>query len=138
MFEYAGGKLDWSAAGLPTEGEKAGRATAATLAKTDVPVCGLDDRVGEVDGSRGVAVAVDGNRIVLGLLRTEELRGDAAARVEDVMLCGPSTFRPDVPIEEMADYMTKHDLESSPITTSDGRLVGVLFRDDAVEAASKR
>jgi Mg/Co/Ni transporter MgtE len=107
------------------------------VAKTDVPVSGLDDRVGDVDGSRGVAVVVDGSRVVLGLLRAKELHGNANARVEDMMVCGPSTFRPDVPIEEMADYMTKHDLESSPITTSDGRLLGVLFRDDAVRAASR-
>jgi Mg/Co/Ni transporter MgtE len=103
-----------------------------------VPTCGLDDRLGDVDGRRGVAVVVDRNGVVLGLLRAQELRGDASARVEDVMVCGPSTFRPDVPIDEMADYMTKHDLESSPITSSDGRLLGVLFREDAVRAASRR
>jgi hypothetical protein len=36
----------------------------------------------------------------------------------------------------MADYMTKHDLASAPITSSDGRLIGVLFADDARRVAS--
>jgi hypothetical protein len=31
--------------------------------------------------------------------------------------------------------MMEHDLESSPITTSDGRLVGLLRREDAAEAS---
>jgi CBS domain-containing protein len=45
---------------------------------------------------------------------------------------GPSTFRPHVPIAEMAKRMVEHDTESSPVTTSDGRLVGLLLRADAV------
>ena len=138
MFEYRGGKVDWGAAGLPTEGENAAHPTAVRFARTDVPVSGLDDRVGDVDARAGVAVVVDGDRVVLGLLRDKELRGDPNARVEDVMVCGPSTFRPNVPIEELADYMTEHDLDTSPITTSDGKLVGVLFREDAVRAAARR
>ena len=31
--------------------------------------------------------------------------------------------------------MTGHKLESSPITTSDGKLVGVLYKSDAVREA---
>jgi CBS domain-containing protein len=50
---------------------------------------------------------------------------------------GPSTFRPHVPIEEMAAYMVEHELESSPVTTSDGRLVGLLRQTDAVAAAKR-
>jgi Mg/Co/Ni transporter MgtE len=103
--------------------------------RTDVPVARVEDRLADVDRARGVVVVVDAERVVVGMLRATELGGDPTARVEDVMVCGPSTFRPDVPIREMADYMTKHDLESSPITTPEGKLVGVLFRDDAVRAA---
>jgi Mg/Co/Ni transporter MgtE len=124
------------AAGLPVEGERAGRQTASTLMRLDVPVAHVDDRLVDVDHTRGVVVVVDADGVVVGMLRASELGRDPDARVEDVMVCGPSTFRPDVPIEEMADYMTRHELESSPISTSDGRLVGVLFRDDAVRAAS--
>lgn len=70
-------------------------------------------------------------RVVLGLLRERELGGDPDQRVEQAMRPGPSTFRPFVAIDEMAHVMSEHNLESSPITTSDGRLVGLLKRDDA-------
>jgi CBS domain-containing protein len=38
----------------------------------------------------------------------------------------------------MADFMVGHDLDSAPITTSDGKLVGVLFRSEAVRLAASR
>jgi hypothetical protein len=37
----------------------------------------------------------------------------------------------------MAEKMTAHMLESSPITTSDGRLVGLLLQKDAVRVAGE-
>jgi len=69
-------------------------------------------------------VVVNGERVVLGLLRENELGGDPNQRIEQAMRPGPSTFRPFVPIEELAHYMAEHELPSAPITTSDGRLVG--------------
>jgi Mg/Co/Ni transporter MgtE len=78
---------------------------------------------------------VNEERIVFGLLRDRELDQGADEPVERLMRPGPSTFRPNVPIEEMARYMTEHDLVSSPITSSDGRLIGLLRNDDAVRVA---
>jgi Mg/Co/Ni transporter MgtE len=74
-------------------------------------------------------------RIVFGILRERELDRGMDEPVERFMRPGPSTFRPNVPIEEMASYMTEHDLVSSPITSSDGRLIGLLRKDDAVRVA---
>jgi len=137
---YTAGKLDWLAAGLPTDGENSTRPRAGTVCHRDVPTCALTEPVGEVrERVRGAgwdaAVVVDGARVVLGLLRADDLAKSADAKVEQTMSSGPSTFRPYVPIKEMADYMTKHELQSSPITTSDGRLVGLLYRSDAVREA---
>jgi hypothetical protein len=50
---------------------------------------------------------------------------------------GPSTFRPYVSIGEMARFMAGHDVDSSPSTTSFGRLVGLLRRRDATLAAEE-
>lgn len=138
--EYRDGKLDWMASGLPVEGENSTRPRAADVARTDVPVCGLDDRVAEVRAGiqragAQAAVVVDASRVVLGLLRADSLAAAGDDRAADVMTKGPSTFRPYVPIKEIAGYMTEHDLALSPITTSDGRLVGLLDRDEAVRAA---
>jgi predicted transcriptional regulator len=82
-------------------------------------------------------VVVNEDRIVLGLLRHKELETEENEPVERVMRPGPSTFRPHVGIVEMAEFMIEHETESSPVTTSDGRLVGVLFRTDAAKAALK-
>jgi len=78
---------------------------------------------------------VNEQSVVLGLLRAAELEADPGLRIEQAMRPGPSTFRPHVPIAEMARFMVDHDSESSPITTSDGRLVGLLRRADAVKMA---
>lgn len=82
-------------------------------------------------------MVINEERVVFGLLRSEELRAEGDATVEEVMRPGPSTFRPHVPIREMADFMAEHDLASAPITTSDGRLVGLLTRGDAERAAKE-
>jgi Mg/Co/Ni transporter MgtE len=80
-------------------------------------------------------VVVSNGRVVLGLLRAEELQRGQDEPIEQVMRPGPSTFRPHVLIEELAHFMIHHDLPTSPVTTSDGRLVGLLRREDAARVA---
>jgi len=140
VFDYEDGKLDWLAAGLPSEGTNAQRPRAGDVARTDVPTCRLDERLGDVrDRAReagwDACVVLNEERVVFGLLRSKELEASPDLRIEEAMRPGPSTFRPFVSIEEMAAFMTEHDLDSSPITTSDGRLVGLLRRQDAAKAA---
>jgi Mg/Co/Ni transporter MgtE len=133
------GKVDWMARGLETEGSNAGKPTAGRLAQRDVATCSVDDTVAQARDravkSRGVCVVVNDENVVFGLLRERELGGDGNTRVGEAMKPGPSTFRPHVAIKEMADYFAKHDLASAPVTTSDGRLIGVLFADVAAQAA---
>jgi predicted transcriptional regulator len=140
VYDYVEGKLDWLAAGMATEGSGAGRPNAGTEARTDVPTCRLDERLADVRDRVRVAgweacVVVNDERVVFGLLRREELAGEGSLSIEKAMRPGPSTFRPYVPIEEIAEHMVRHEQESSPVTTSDGRLVGLLMREDAVRAA---
>ena len=142
VYDYAAGKLDWLAAGLPTEGSDAQRPRAGDVARREVPTCGLGERLGEVarrvrEAGWDACVVVNDQRVVLGLLRGKELEGDQGLRIERAMRPGPSTFRPHVPIAEMARFMVDHDLDSSPVTTSDGRLVGLLRRSDATRVAEE-
>jgi len=135
------GKLDWLAAGLPSEGTNAELPRAGDVARRDVTTCWLSDRLGDVRervGSTGwdACVVVNEGSVVLGLLRSKELKADPDLPVEQAMRPGPSTFRPHVAIQEMAEFMGAHDLVSSPITTSDGRLVGLLLREDAERVAT--
>jgi Mg/Co/Ni transporter MgtE len=140
VYDYEAGKQNWMASGLPTEGKYAGFPRAGGLARRDVPTARLEEHLGEVRkqveaSEHDTAVVVNEERVVLGLLRPEQLEGDPGARIEDAMSPGPSTFRPHVYVTEMAEFMQRHDLPSAPITTGDGVLVGLLLRDDAVRAA---
>ena len=44
---------------------------------------------------------------------------------------GPGTLRPSARLEEAVDWMRKRGATSAPITTSDGRLFGLLLLADA-------
>lgn len=136
VYDYVAGKLDWMAAGLKTEGTNSEHPRAGDVARKDVPTAHLEERLGDVRervraAGWSAVVIVNDERVVLGLLRSKELDKDPDLRIEDAMRPGPSTFRPYVSIKEMADHMTEHNLENSPITTSDGRLVGLLLKKDA-------
>src|SRR5712691_799440 len=143
VSEYKVGKLDWLAAGLPTEGTNAQKPRAGALARKDVPTCNLDEHLGDVRrrahaAGWDAAVVVNSERVVFGLLRSKELAADGDQLIAQVMRPGPSTFRPYVLAAEMTKTMVDRKLESSPITTSDGRLVGLLLQKDAVEAAGSK
>lgn len=142
VYDYVHGKQDWLASGLPAEGRLADIDNAGTVARRDVPTATLDERVGDVrDRMAGsdldTAVAVNEERIVLGILRPKHLDGDPERPVAEAMSPGPSTFRPHVLIHEMAHFFTEHDLPSAPVTTGDGRLVGLLTREDALRATEE-
>lgn len=140
--DYVDGKLDWMAAGLPTEGTNAELPRAADVARKDVVTGRLDERLRDVSERAAAAgwesaVVVNEEMVVLGLLRKKELAGDPDQTVERAMRPGPSTFRPYVAIAKMAKSMVEHNVDSSPITTSDGRLVGLLLKSDAVRVADQ-
>jgi Mg/Co/Ni transporter MgtE len=110
------------------------------VARKDAPTCRPDEPIGEVRERVRAAgwdacVVVNDERVVLGLLREAELQEGQDEPVERVMRPGPSTFRPHVSIQEMAHYMVDHDLPTSPVTSSDGRLIGILRVDDALAVA---
>lgn len=128
------------AAGLPTEGTNSQHPRAGDASRKDVPICALTDRVADARALARTAgldavVCVNADGVVLGLLRAKELAKGPDLLIQDVMRPGPSTFRPYVPIKEMADFMFEHELESCPVTTSDGRLVGLLLRTDVLRLA---
>jgi predicted transcriptional regulator len=142
VYDYIDGKVDWMAAGLPTEGTNAQKPRAGDIARKDVPTCGLTEKLGEV-ATRvralgwDAVVVVNEQRVVLGLLRTKELAADQEQSIEKAMRPGPSTFRPYVSLHDMLHFMIDHKLESSPITTSDGRLVGLLMQKDVAAEMEK-
>lgn len=140
MYDYVPGKLDWMARGLPIEGRRAGEPTAASVARRDAPICTLEEQIGDVRtrveaSGYDVCIVTNDKGIVAGILRAGQFDAPADAQAEEAMRPGPSTFRPHVPAAEMAEYMTRHDLANVPVTSAQGRLIGVLLRQDAVHAA---
>jgi len=135
VYDYRVGKQDWMGAGLPTEGTNTERPRLVDVVRRDVPTCSLGERLGDVR-SRAIAagwdacVVVSQDRVVLGLLRAEELEADPQLPVERAMRPGPSTYRPFVSVAEMRRTMTERNLPNSPVTTSDGKLVGLVRKQD--------
>jgi CBS domain-containing protein len=139
VYEYAAGKADWGAYGLPVEGTVTKVPPIQQLARTDVPTCRLVETIRDVRarlGSWTTCFVLNEAGIVLGRLYTKELEGDPEARAGDVMRPGPSTFRPNVSVVQMLEYMNENQLDTAPVTRPDGTFVGLLLRADAERAAA--
>jgi CBS domain-containing protein len=102
----------------------------------------LDERLADVRERVSAAgfetcIAVGHDRVVLGILRSKHLDGDGEQTIEEAMSPGPSTFRPNVSAVQLAGLMADHNLPDLPITTNDGRLVGLLLREEAERVPSE-
>src|SRR5262245_20794169 len=141
VFRYTAGKADWLANGLPIEGNLAGIPRAGALARTDVPICHLNDRAGDVLGRIRISnrvsppapgwdmcVVVNGRRVTLGVLSGEEMISHPNAAAEQLMEAGPTTIRPNLSFEDTSEYLKRRNLDRVLVTTSDGVLVGVYFQ----------
>ena len=135
VYEYGAGKVDWLAAGLPTEGDEPSPQRIGSLARPDVPTCGLGERVRDVaDRVRAagwdVCYVVTDTRVLLGRLTSKELNARADATAEQVMRPGPSTYRAHVPANDLAELMWQRGIDVLPVTTGEGRLIGAVRRQD--------
>ncbi len=131
VYRYQAGKADWFAAGLPREGKEAHVARVADVAMRDVATCRLDERVGDVRarlraGEWEVAVVLDRERVVLGVVNAEVLSVDPSTLIEQVMQPGPVTFRPNLRTGEMPEYFKKQGIRHALVTSSEGVLIGLL------------
>jgi hypothetical protein len=138
VYDYAPGKVDWIAHGLPIEGTDAGRTTALALRREDVAICGLDDSAEEVarriDATPyGFALALSPGRVVLGRVRRSRL-ADAGASVEALLEPGPSTIRPHTPIEDLAARLARSEIQTLIVSDPEGTLLGVVRRGDVDES----
>jgi predicted transcriptional regulator len=141
VYEYRPGKADWTGAGLPTEGKLAAVPRIGQLARKDVVRARLGERVSDVaerarSAGWDTALVVNGKDILVGRLFQSELEGDPGSTVDAVMQHGPSTFRPDVDVIYMTKFMEENDLETVPVTTSDGVVIGLALKEDLEKLAN--
>jgi CBS domain-containing protein len=133
VYRYQAGKVDWFAAGLPRQGTNANVPRVADVAARDVPTARLEDRVGDVrdrvalDAAEPLIV-VNADRVVLGLVKPETLKGDPLSRIEEVMDAAPVTFRPNLPGWRDAGVLQEERYSTCLVTTSDGILVGLVHQ----------
>ncbi|MFA5890923.1 MAG: CBS domain-containing protein [Actinomycetota bacterium] len=139
VYRYAAGKADWLAAGLPTEGTASGALRAGSVVRRNPPTCRPEDPAGtaqraaaEID--RPVCLVVNQHGVVVGRLRGERLRTDERLRVEEIMEEGPTTIRANEDLAKLVERMQRRKVGSIVVTDPDGRLIGILYRDDAERA----
>ncbi len=136
VYDYEYGKRDWGSAGLPREGAAAERPSADDLARRDAPRCLLDDDLPAVrrrtlEAGWDTCLVVTHGNVVMGRLGRRAIRADDRRTIEEAMAEGPSTVRPSIGLHRLVERMRKRDLTSFVVTTSDGKLVGVVLRDEA-------
>jgi Mg/Co/Ni transporter MgtE len=78
-----------------------------------------------------MCVVVNEAEIVLGSVSGEALRAAPESTVEQVMDPGPATIRPHVSLAEVTQYLQQRPRGRILVTTAEGRLLGVLYRQDA-------
>ena len=136
VFDYVAGKTDWLASGLPMEGKPADHPRAGSAVQRDVPTCRLTERIADVRdrvqaSGHNICVVTNDEGVVLGRLGPRALEADPQASAEAVMESGPTTTRPDDPLEAITERLQIAKVTSILVTTPDGRLVGILYRKDA-------
>lgn len=130
VYDYAAGKVDWMAAGLPTVRADASQRRALDGADRDQPTCDPDQLVSDVAGSpRGTTfVVINQRRIVLGRYRAGAASAEGAVRVADVMEPGPTTVRAHEPLDALLERMAGRGVEDMIVTTPEGELLGIVRR----------
>jgi len=136
VYDYAPGKVDWMAHGLPVEGTGATRVTALSLAREDLATCALNDLVDDVarriDASPyGFALVISASRVVLGRVRRSAIaNAESDAVAEALMEPGPSTIRPHTSHEELSNRLSSSAVNTLIATDPEGKLLGVARRSD--------
>lgn len=133
VYDYAAGKVDWIAAGSPTEGTRDLDRRVLMATDRDVPTCTPDETI-EVIRRRlaprtHVCVVVDEDRVVLGRIHLDRLDPLSDTRTaDDVLEPGPVTIRAHEDLEATRQRMRRRNVEALIVTSPQGKLLGLLRR----------
>jgi CBS domain-containing protein len=132
--DYAAGKVDWMAAGLPTVRAATTQLRALDIADRDPLTCAPDTPVSiaaqrAAESRQSSVVVLNDAGIVLGKVGPQELDGATDVAVEDVMQPGPTTVRAHEALGPLLERMAKRGVTEMIVTTPEGRLLGVIHRD---------
>ena len=82
----------------------------------------------------GDCIVVNDAGIVQGRLRGRALEETPEATAEEAMEIGPTTIRPNEPLEPLVERMHRRGVRTVIVSDLQGRLVGILYREDAERA----
>ena len=136
VYDYVNGKADWLASALPSEGLSAGHSTAGSTLRHDDIVAHSGEMLGDVAArvrseGKNAVIVINDRHVVLGRVRGRALAGDPNTTIEGVMQSGPSTIRPDTPLETVVKTLREGNVTSTLVTDPDGRLLGTIYLEDA-------
>ena len=139
VYDYTAGKADWGSFGLPLEGTEGSETRVGAHVRSDVPNCRTHDRLQVVcerldETGWDTCFVLDAEGVVLGRIGRRAIRSREDITAEQAMTPGPSTIRPSARLKDVVERMQRQNLTNLPVTTPDGRLLGLLTRRDA-EAA---
>jgi Mg/Co/Ni transporter MgtE len=133
VADLADGKAAWLAGGLPGEGLLDDGQRAGAASRVDVPRVGAEATMQDVADRLGswelIAVTADDGTLV-GVVRAEAAAGPGDRAVAAVMQTGPATVRPSISRRELAQSMDDDGQAHVLVTTPEGRLIGLVRRDD--------
>ncbi|UGU28856.1 magnesium transporter [Mycolicibacterium smegmatis] len=91
------------------------------------------------DGAVGASVCVvDADNTLRGAVRLRELvLAQPQVAIGTLMRDVPVTVTPLTDIEEAAKTLIEHKLDELPVVDAEGRLLGILVEDDAIEAVER-
>jgi CBS domain-containing protein len=133
VYDYVASKTAWLGEGLPGEGLLRDEDRAGARVHRDVPAVGPDATLADaaaVVGDWEVVAVVDGDGVLHGVVRREATGGGGSVPVRSVMQGAPPTVRPSIPLRELATTMDEDGQRHLLVTTSGGRLLGLVRRDE--------
>jgi predicted transcriptional regulator len=130
VYDYTAGKVDWLAAGLPTERAGPAPPRVSLTMETDVPTCAPDELAASaLERARaagwGISVALNDAGVVQGRV-TVETTAPPGASVSEVMEPGPATVRANEDLAGALERMRRRRVATLLVTTPEGRLLGAL------------
>lgn len=139
VYDFVPGKMAWLAMGWSREGTAAAVPNAGEIARRETPTCALDDRVADVREEvlavgRDVCIVVNREGIVEGRLRGRALEETPEATAEQAMEVGPTTIRPNEPLQPLVERMQRRGVATIVVSDLKGKLVGILYREEAERA----
>ena len=128
VYDYAVGKVDWMAAGLPTVRAAGSGDRAIDVADNKPRTCPPDQPLAVLGDLRphDAVIVVNEQGIVLGRIDTVPTMFEPNAVAEDVMTPGPATVRAHEPLDDLFSRMRARGTEQVIVTTPEGRLLGVV------------